>query len=554
MKILSVKPNKQKIMLVDGYLDEPSCLGVPPYISPQIRYAYGALLDLGINPDHITYVTIDDLRIQRQAYLDLAKGADAVVVIAGATVPGRYLGGRPISLREIETLVQDAAPTPLILGGPIVLCQDALPTVDHLCGEIAAVSLQTMLGGRLEPHSGRPEAWVERLAQFAVLGAELTVKHPSFPYVVCELETFRGCPRRQNCTFCSEGLKQVRYQRPVEDIVEEVRVLAGLGNNYFRLGCQTDLFLYGASKRQGQLYPEPPAIKALYQGIRQAAPNLKLLHLDNVNPATIMRDPARAQAIMEIICKYNTAGDVAAFGLESADPSVLKANNVETTPEETLAAVRLMNEVGGQRVDGIPALLPGLNLIHGLAGETAKTTELNLRYLHLLLENDLLVRRINIRQVLTWGGYRAAKISVSRFQKYKDRVNTEINKPMLERVFPTGTILRNVHVEEVRGHVSFGRQLGSYPILVGIPGEEPLGKIVDVVVVDHGYRSITALPVPFRINEASVARLAGIPGIGKRRATDLFLANPIQDIHHLNAVLDGQVDFSTILPFIDFAY
>jgi radical SAM superfamily enzyme with C-terminal helix-hairpin-helix motif len=30
--------------ILDGYVDEPACLGVPPYISPYIRTVAGALL------------------------------------------------------------------------------------------------------------------------------------------------------------------------------------------------------------------------------------------------------------------------------------------------------------------------------------------------------------------------------------------------------------------------------------------------------------------------------------------------------------------------------
>ena len=547
------KTRDLKVMLIDGYLDEPSCLGVPPYVSPHVRYAYGALLDLGIEPAHLIYATIDQLRQSRNEYLDAARSTDAVIVIAGATVPGRYLGGRPISTREISELGSAIHPVPLILGGPIVLCQEMIPGVSIMCGEIAAISLQEILGDRSIPDKGAGHLWAESIARFAVLGAELTPLHPSFPYIVCELETFRGCPRRENCAFCSEGKKQVRYQRPVTDIVAEVEALARLGNRYYRLGCQSDLFLYGASTREGQLYPEPAVLRDLYQGIRQAAPELEVLHMDNANPASIMRDPKAAETIMEIICRHNTPGDVAAFGLESADPVVLAANRVETSPEETLAAIRLMNQIGGQRQDGIPRLLPGLNFLHGLVGERPETMQINLRYLQRLLDEDLLVRRINIRQVLTWGGYKATRVAPHRFQAYKDKGNDEINKPMLQKVFPIGTLLPNVHIEEVQGQMSFGRQLGTYPILVGIPGEESLGKILDVRVIDHGYRSITALPTPFCINQASVAQLAALPGVGRKRAMRLFLAQPIRDAHHIEELLEGQVDLGTILPWIDFS-
>ena len=45
--------------ILDGYVDEPACLGVPPYISPYIRTVAGALLS-----HHYTvrYLTIDQLR------------------------------------------------------------------------------------------------------------------------------------------------------------------------------------------------------------------------------------------------------------------------------------------------------------------------------------------------------------------------------------------------------------------------------------------------------------------------------------------------------------
>ncbi len=31
--------------ILDGYVDEPACLGVPPYVSPYIRTVAGALID-----------------------------------------------------------------------------------------------------------------------------------------------------------------------------------------------------------------------------------------------------------------------------------------------------------------------------------------------------------------------------------------------------------------------------------------------------------------------------------------------------------------------------
>ena len=97
---------------------------------------------------------------------------------------------------------------------------------------------------------------------------------------------------------------------------------------------------------------------------------------------------------------------------------------------------------------------------------------------------------------------------------------------MLKRVFPRGTIMDNVLTETHKGKLTYGRQLGSYPILVGIPGKLDLNEFIKVRVVDHGYRSLTALPWPFRVKKASVEQLASIPGIGRTRANDIFINQP----------------------------
>ncbi len=82
-----------KTLLLDGYLDEPSCLGVPPYISPHARYLYGALLAGGIPEKMINYLTADSYR-DSKSIADLEE-YDLVIILAGTTVPGHYLGGQP---------------------------------------------------------------------------------------------------------------------------------------------------------------------------------------------------------------------------------------------------------------------------------------------------------------------------------------------------------------------------------------------------------------------------------------------------------------------------
>src|SRR3989442_15965893 len=81
-----------KVVILDGYVDEPSNFGVPPYISPYPRYVAGAIRDA----DHTwQYVTIDQGRAGHPL------SGDLLVLLSGPIVPGKDLRSLPISEREI---------------------------------------------------------------------------------------------------------------------------------------------------------------------------------------------------------------------------------------------------------------------------------------------------------------------------------------------------------------------------------------------------------------------------------------------------------------------
>lgn len=510
-----------KTFLLDGYLDEPSALGVPPYISPHIRYVYGALLASGIPEDYINYKTIDDFRNNWDENIEEIESYDLFIIIAGTTVPGHYLGGRPISLAEIKKLGNKVYYPTKVLGGPITLIKDEMPGFDILTRETAALDIYSRLED-IDINKLRQSA-ADYISNWAKTGAKLTKLHPSYPNIVCELETFRGCPRQKHCAFCSERLKKVHYWRKPQQIIDEVKSLSQVGNHYYRLGCQTDILSYAADENN---ILKPELMEELYSGIRKADPDLKVLHLDNINPATLVKQKEAAKKILEIITKYNTEGDTAAFGLESADPYVLKKNNIEANTEIALEAIRILNEIGGKRVNGIPKLLPGINFLHGLIGERKETFDYNFQFLKQVYDEGMMLRRINIRQVVQIDNYPVEDVDKGRFKEYKKRINEEINKPMLKRVFPTGTLLKDVRIEKIEGKISYGRQLGTYPILVAVPGQLNIDDFYNVKIIDHGYRSITGLPWPIEISDLSADQLSFIPGIGKKRASKIFLEEP----------------------------
>ena len=66
--------------------------------------------------------------------------------------------------------------------------------------------------------------------------------------------------------------------------------------------------------------------------------------------------------------------------------------------------------------------------------------------------------------------------------------------------------------------ITFGRQIGAYPILVGVPYQIPLENSSDILVTGHGMRSISGVETGLDINSVSQQQLEAIPGIGKKAA------------------------------------
>jgi radical SAM superfamily enzyme with C-terminal helix-hairpin-helix motif len=534
--------------ILDGYVDEPACLGVPPYISPYIRTVAGALAAHGFT---VRYLTIDQLRCD-PAFINRMDAAALLVMIAGVTVPGKYLGGTPATLNEIEQVGHMLRGPDKMIGGPIGFgyspeggqraVRQVISGFDHLLEGEPAIALDNYLNGgeavgMLDYH--RTDPW-------SVAGSGIIGQHPDYPYVMCELETARGCSHGASggCSFCTEPFYGSPRYRSIEGVAAEVTALYANGARHFRVGRQPDILAYGAG---GEEYPAPlpHLIEDLFSSIRASAPDLKTLHIDNVNPATIARHEEKSREALQAIMRYHTPADVAAFGMETADPVVVEANNLKARAGEVFRAIRIVNEEGGQRRDGIPELLPGLNFVCGLAGETEKTYALNEEFLVRVRDAGLLVRRVNIRQVMPFEGTPAYTDNTlgkhdRRFRAFKEFVRQNFDLPMLQQVYPLATVLRDVRIE-VSGALSFGRQMGSYPILVGIPVCLAERSIRDAAVVDWGMRSVTALPVPVEINTLPASAIKWLPGIGKKKVAAVLAKRPFRDLTAYRKVAGSSV-------------
>ncbi len=509
----------RRAVILDGYVDEPTCLGVPPYISPYPRYVAGALLSHDKNID-VVYYTIDEARESRKDFLSVCSRSDLVIMIGGTVVPGKYLSGKPATIKDFiffSSLIEE----PLkVIGGPVARF-GAVSEGGKASLEISKYKgfFDFIVSGDLEafikdlldegPEKAETSLYLKRtdLGDIPITGSTIVKQHPFYPYVICEIETYRGCPRYivGGCSFCTTPFYGKPDFRDQKEICREVKALYENNIKFFRLGCQADLLTFKGFNIGEAEFPKPnvEALKKLYVGVRRVAPKLEVLHMDNANPGTIANWPLESREILKIIVEMGTPGDVAALGVESSDERVIRENNLKTSPEESFFAIKLINEVGSRRGwNGLPRLLPGINFVHGLKGETKETFIKNFEFLKRILENGLLVRRINIRQVMVFKGtpmYRFGLKNVFKhkkvFWKWRKRIREEIDLPMLRKVLPKGTILRRVFTEKKGDGYTFGRQLGTYPLIVKIKGNLKLREFVDVRVQTHSYRSIKGVPL-----------------------------------------------------------
>ncbi|MCX7828320.1 MAG: hypothetical protein N2315_03820, partial [Thermanaerothrix sp.] len=298
-------------LIIDGYVDEPACFGVPPYISPYVRYCAGVLMSNGFE---VLYLTVDQMRREKADHL--IRSAEVTMVIAGLTVPGRYRGGSPMTLKELKGLSEIPRRGVMIVGGPIgsgyaLKGGDSALDVSHILnvdciatGDPEAVLDRWIRTGQMVHDAKRD---YRMLTRWAEIGAQVVRMHPMYPLIIAELELSRGCDRTDGrCSFCVEGLKG-REERSPDSVATEVRSLAMAGVKAFRFGRCANVLTYGGTLTPKGLMPSPDTLQALYSSVRSAAPDIKVLHMDNGNPKTIATFPDESFEALRVICLLYTS-------------------------------------------------------------------------------------------------------------------------------------------------------------------------------------------------------------------------------------------------------
>jgi radical SAM superfamily enzyme with C-terminal helix-hairpin-helix motif len=484
-----------KVVILDCYTDEASGLGVPPYLGTYPRYLFGRLKSVG---DDVKYITIDDLRlhthfdgvvkevsVKQKTNIftynlttnnanDVIAGCDKLIVILGVHVPGKYLSAHPGTLKEVIKLIKNYK-CEKVLSGPALFGT-------QLEGGKFFEKQDLSIFNEVKNYSDK----FEEIEKFIDKSYDILKQIPDRR--VIEIETGRGC-KVGKCSFCTEPLKNRFVNRKMESVVEEVVGYYKKGARFFRLGKQADFY---ASDRP---------IEMLKQ-IRSKCKNIEVLHIDNVNPNSVISK--NGEEITKAIVEYCTPGNIAAFGVESFDIEVVKTNRLNTSPAVAMKAIRIINKYGAQvGSNGMHKFLPGINIIFGLLNESKNTHKENMKYLNQIMDEGLLLRRINIRQAAILpdtflekhGGNKYLRKNKHLYWKWRNEIRQKIDLPMLGLILPIGQVLSDVYTEIYDGKTTFARHYGTYPIAIGIKERLPLKEKIKVKVVSHMLRSIVAKKV-----------------------------------------------------------
>jgi radical SAM superfamily enzyme with C-terminal helix-hairpin-helix motif len=474
------------VLILDCYTAEPSGLGIPPFLSPYVRDAYAAMRKA--RPDHdIRYLTIDDVRwclnggapfvpppltdrrtlsasTNRSEALSLLRSAEIVVVVAGEAVPVDQMHAEVATVPEIVDALAFVRGSRILLG----------PLVNELR---SAGGNRRGLFDVQHTHSMSPRTWLLG-SNYPLPFEELRSSRADVDFTdlvnqlgwepIAEIGLYRGCTRRLACSFCSEPVKHGTVSfRDVADVLEEVRTLNAAGVRRFRLGQQACFFSY--------LNRDVAAIERLLSGIRDSCPDLRTLHIDNVDPLAAAAPAGRR--IAELVVRYCTEGNCAPMGIDSFDPVVVERNALTCPPEVLVRAVANINEFGSvSGPHGSPLLLPSLNIVYGLPGETHRTHFENLTWLRRIVDEGYDCLGTNIRRATVYAGTALAALQVEQpsqcgphFETWRADVKDLFDLPMKARAYPIGATLSQLSVYFVSADGSWHWRLGTHSLPVFEP-------------------------------------------------------------------------------------
>lgn len=162
------------------------------------------------------------------------------------------------------------------------------------------------------------------------------------------LKIAEGCNRF--CAFCAIPLITGRYKsRPIEEILEEVRMLVGIGVKEFNVIAQ-DLSSYGLDIYKRLALPELIDRMAEIDGV-------KWIRLHYAYPSEFPYE------ILDVMARHSNVCNYLDIALQHINNDVLKNMRRHITKEETLALIRTIREK-------VPGIHIRTTLMVGFPGET----------------------------------------------------------------------------------------------------------------------------------------------------------------------------------------
>ncbi len=154
--------------------------------------------------------------------------------------------------------------------------------------------------------------------------------------------------------------------------------------------------------------------------------------------------------------------------------SLFNGKNLNEAVYQALA-IEIINEYGAEiGKNGFPKFLPGINLMHGLPGQTEKTHEINIEFLNKIYQNRLQTHRLFYRYMTPAEGIISSQIKedFDYYNKCKNEIMQNFVIPMQKYVYPKGRQLRGFREVVFENGDSFLRTLGTCSIKVMIENKK----------------------------------------------------------------------------------
>lgn len=484
-----------KTVILDCYTDEPSGYGARPYLGThQIHLAQA----LSYKHEPFSYLTIDDLRFANGEQetentnirilnktknaansIDIINNAEIIYIVMGCFVEYEYFSCVPPTINEVYELLKNSSAQKILF---YVLGVD-----NNICDEYKRSNLAQIMDKVCIGNTYRFVLENSSSDNFLIPNYDLLQKISNQPVdiieqlnypILAEIETGTGC-NTPTCSYCIEAKRHIRptYREP-QIIVNQIKTLYNCGVRHFRLGRQPNFFHYQ--------YNSIEKLHELLAGIREQCPDIETLHIDNVNMNSVVEP--HGKDFVKLVVKYCTDGNVSPFGIESFDDDVRKSTRIYGKSDKIIKAIEIINEYGTEiGKNGFPKFLPGINLMHGLPGQTEKTHHINMAFLEDIYNKNLQTHRLFYRYMTPSEG--TITINNDRDLQYYNQCKQEIMQdfvmPMQKRVYPSGRILKSFREVIVKNGTSILRTLGTCSIKIMIENKklEPYGTY-DVQIVD----------------------------------------------------------------------